>query len=485
MSASGREKDFLWGAATASYQIEGSPLADGAAPSIWHDFAHRRGKIRNGETGDVACDHYRRYREDVAEMGRLGLQAYRFSASWSRVVPEAGRVNPPGLDFYDRLVDSLLGQGIVPFCTLFHWDTPLWLEREGGFVRRHSVDALAHYARVMFDRLGDRVKHWITINEPLVYATHGYLFGSHAPGQHWRIRRMFAAAHHLLLGHCRLVRLLRERFADARSGIAQHQVWTRPLDPDDPRDLRSADLADQVINRFYIDPLFLGRYPGEIMKRFRRFLPPGFEKDLPTMVEPGDFVGLNYYQMQSYRHSPWVPLVGTRQARTPGAPRNELGWEIDPEGLYRLLLRLHTEYAAPLVYVTENGYPTVEEGGARAGKRRDAGERTGTGAGGFGARTGGGEAAGAPADGPAGDLQDPERIAYLESHIRAVARARHDGAAVKGYFLWSLMDNFEWAEGYRARFGLFHVDYATQARSWRASAHWYRERIRAGAPEGK
>jgi len=462
VSASAEARDFLWGAATASYQIEGSPLADGAVPSIWHDFAHRRGKIRNGDTGDVACDHYHRYREDVAEMGRLGLQAYRFSVSWGRIVPEPGRANPAGLDFYDRLVDSLLGQGIVPFCTLFHWDTPLWLERQGGFVRRAAVEAFAHYAGVMFARLGDRVKHWITVNEPLVYATHGYLFGSHAPGQHWRIRRMFATAHHLLLGHCTLVRLLRETVGDAKIGIAQHQVWIRPLDPDDPRDLRAADLADQVINRFYIDPLFLGGYPPEMVKRFHRFLPRGFERDLPTMVEPGDFVGLNYYQCQSYRHAFWMPFVGALQAETPGAARNELGWEIDPDGLYRLLLRLHTEYGAPLVYVTENGYPTVEE--PHAGK-------------GAGAR--GPEAAGTP------PLEDRERAAYLESHIRAIGRARGRGVPVGGYFVWSLMDNFEWAEGYRARFGLLRVDYATQARSWRRSAHWYRERIQAGAPEGE
>jgi beta-glucosidase len=449
VSASGPGERFLWGAATASYQIEGSPLADGATPSIWHEFAHRRGTIRNGDTGDVACDHYRRYREDVAEMGRLGLQAYRFSASWSRVVPEAGRINPAGLDFYDRLVDSLLEEGIVPFCTLFHWDTPAWLEREGGFVRRGSVEAFAHYAGVMFARLGDRVKHWITVNEPLVYATHGYLFGSHAPGHRWRIRRMFAAAHHLLLSHCSAARLLRDSVGDARVGVAQHQVWIRPRDPGNAGDLRAADFAEQVINRFYIDPLFLGGYPPEVVRRFRNFMPRNYERDLPGMIEPGDFVGLNYYQSQRYTRAFWIPLVGARQVPTPGAPRNPLGWEIDPEGLYRLLLRLHADYGAPQVYVTENGYPTVE----------------------------------APGGTPL--LDDPERVGYLQSHIRAIGRARGQGVPVDGYFVWSLMDNFEWAEGYRARFGLLRVDYASQTRSWRRSARWYRERIQAGAPEGE
>jgi beta-glucosidase len=492
VSTSGHNREFLWGAATASYQIEGSPLADGAGPSIWHEFAHRRGKIRNGDTGDVACDHYRRYREDAAEMGRLGLEAYRFSVSWGRIVPEADRINPPGLDFYDRLVDSLLEQRIVPFCTLFHWDTPLWLERRGGFVSRDSVESLFHYGGLLFERLGDRVKHWITINEPVVYASHGYLYGRHAPGQRWRLRRMFAAAHHLLLGHTRLVRLLRETVKDGSIGIAQHQIWGAPLDPDDPRDIRAAELADQIINRFYMDPLFLGEYPPEAVKRLRRFLPKGYERDLETMRVPGDFVGLNFYQVQSYRYSPWMPWVRAREAPTPGAVKNDLGWEIDPEGLYRLLRRIDADYGSPVVYVTENGYPTIEEPGQN-GSGRSRGSSTAraveTAQGSSTVKAG----STAPADStatagsgePPGVLEDPARIAYLDSHVRAVARARRDGVQVKGYFVWSLMDNFEWAEGYRARFGLLRVDFPTQTRAWRSSARWYRDRIRAGAPEAE
>ncbi|MBN1837743.1 MAG: beta-glucosidase, partial [Spirochaetales bacterium] len=445
-------RDFYWGAATASYQIEGSPLADGAGASIWHDFAHRRGKIRNGDTGDTACDHYRRYRSDVREMQRLGLQAYRFSVAWPRIVPEPGTVNPRGLDFYSRLVDELLERGITPFCTLFHWDAPAWLERRGGFARRDSLEALCHYGRVLFEALGDRVKHWITINEPVVYAAYGYFFGLYAPGQRLRLRRMLAVSHHLLLGHARLVRILRQTVPDAAVGIAQHQVAGSPRDPGNPRDVRAAEFADQMINRFYLDPLYFGKYPPEILRRLRLFLPRDYERDLPEMREPGDFLALNYYQAQSYRHCPWVPIARARVVPTPGAQRNDLGWEVDPGGLYRMLCRLKEEYGNPTVYVTENGYPTVEEPERQCSP-------------------------------PHAGLDDRQRIAYLDAHIRAVASARREGSRTAGYFVWSLMDNFEWAEGYRARFGLLHVNFATQERTWRASARWYRERIQTGGPE--
>jgi beta-glucosidase len=441
-----RDEQFLWGAATASYQIEGFPLADGAGASIWHEFSHRRGKIRNSDTGDVACDHYHRFAEDIEQMQRLGLSAYRFSVAWPRVYPEPGRVNPQGLDFYSRLVDALLARGITPLCTLFHWDTPLWLQRRGGFARRESLEALCAYGRTLFDALGDRVRHWVTINEPIVYAAYGHLLGRHAPGQRLRVRRMFAVAHHLLLGHARLVRMLRQLGRGGSIGIVQYQSWNHPLDPEDPRDVRAAQMADQLVNRFYMDPLLLGGYPPEALRFLACFLPRGYERDLEEMLEPGDFVGLNYYESHSCRHSFWVPFAHVRTVPTPGVPRNVLGWEIDPEGLYRLLRRLREDYGNPRVYVTENGLPLREEPGVDP-------------------------------------LEDEARVAYLEEHIRAVQRARREGARVEGYFVWSLMDNFEWAEGYAARFGLLRVDYDTLARSWRRSAHWYRRRILQGVAE--
>jgi beta-glucosidase len=312
----------------------------------------------------------------------------------------------------------------------------------------------------------------------VAYAAYGYLYGYYPPGQRWRPRRMLAVAHHLLLGHARLVRLLHETVREGAIGIAQHQIRTLPLDPDDRRDIRAADLVDQVINRHYMDPLFLGRYPPIIAEKFRRLLPAGHERDLETMQEPGDFLGLNYYQIQSYRYSRWAPWLPAKETPTPGAKKNPLGWEIDPDGLYWLLSRIDRDYGHPVVYVTENGYPTIENpgAGARSSGGHTSGDRDQRG------RNSGGHPAGARSPGV---LEDPERIAYLEAHVGAVTRAREAGARVKGYFVWSLMDNFEWTEGYRARFGLLRVDYPTQTRTWRRSAHWYRDRIRVGAPEAE
>ncbi len=433
-------EDFLWGAATSSYQIEGHPLADGAAPSNWHRFAHRRGRIRGNDNGDLACDHYRRWMEDVGHMAELGLGAYRFSVAWPRVVPEPGRVNARGLDFYDRLVDALLEKGTGPFATLFHWDLPAWLEDRGGFTRRGAVEHLEFYGQALFRALGDRVRHWITINEPVSVAACGYLYGTHAPGLRGRVRQCLAVNHHLLLGHARLVRLFRQSGGAGEIGISEHQIWLRPLDPADPRDLAASGRMDAFANRLYIDPLFFGRYPPEVLRRAGRRLPRGFERDLAEMREPGDFLGLNYYAGQSTRHAPLVPILGAREAPTPGARRSVM-WEIAPEGLYQLLLRLKREYGNPPVYLTENGYPELEQPGTDP-------------------------------------LDDGERIEYLESHIAQALKARSEGVDLRGYFVWSLLDNFEWELGYGMRFGLIRVDFATQERSWRKSAHWYRERIR-------
>jgi beta-glucosidase len=433
-------KNFLWGAATASYQVEGHPLADGACPSNWHRFAHRKGRIQDGSTGDVACDHYHRWPEDIRHMKELGLGAYRFSIAWPRVVPEPGRLNPKGLEFYDRLVDGLLEAGIRPFATLFHWDLPAWLEDRGGFTHRESVEHLEFYAGAVFAALGDRVKNWITINEPVSYALMGYLFGEYPPGLRWHPRPAFAVSHHLLLAHARLVRTLRQSVRQGKIGIANHQLYVTPLRPGHPGDVRAARLVDAAANRLYMEPLFLGRYPEEAVQRFGRFLPRGWEKDLQAMREPGDFLGINYYNRASYRAATLLPLLHGREVPTPGTQRSAM-WDVDPEGLRVLLARVREEYGNPPVYITENGYPLPESPGADP-------------------------------------LEDGERIEYLEAHIGEALRAAREGSDLRGFFVWTLLDNFEWQYGNAMRFGLIRVDFASGQRSWRRSASWYRDLIR-------
>jgi beta-glucosidase len=432
---------FLWGAATASYQIEGHPLADGACPSVWHEFSHRPGKVQGGHHGDLACDHYRRWPDDIRHMRELGLAAYRFSVSWPRIVPRPGEVNPAGLDYYRRLVDGLLEAGIRPFLTLFHWDTPLWLERMGGFARRESVEHLAEYGAVLFRALGDRVKDWITVNEPMVYAVYGYVLGRHAPGYRNRVRASFAAGHHLLLGHGRLAAACRQLVPGGRVGIAQAQLWVTPARPADARDREAAGTMDAVLNRMYLDPVLKGAYPERILRRFGRWLPQGFERDLADIRAPIDFIGVNYYTAVSYRYAPFTLYTRAREVPTPGARRSAM-WEIRPEGLYRTLMRLAQEYGNPACLITENGYPLPETPG------RDS-------------------------------LEDAERIEYLQEHLRQARRAMQDGVDLRGYFVWSLMDNFEWHLGYDMRFGLIRVDFDTQERTWRRSAGWYRDLIRS------
>jgi beta-glucosidase len=339
---------------------------------------------------------------------------------------------------------------VIPFATLFHWDLPAWLEDCGGFVRREALEHLAFYAEAVFRRLGDRVRHWLTINEPMIYAYFGYLFGHYPPGLHWRLRPAFAAAHHLLLAHARLVRLYRSLAAgpapgagaglEGGIGIANHLVHFHPLRPSEPRDLQAARRAEAVVNRFYLDPLYFGRYPEQALRRVARYLPRGWERDLGEMREPGDFLGLNYYCGQSYRHAPLAPVLGALETPTPGARRSAM-WEIDAEGLGVLLRQLREEYGNPPVYITENGYPLRE----------------------------------LPGTDP---LEDGERIDYLSAHIQAALRERQQGSALRGFFVWSLLDNFEWHYGNAMRFGLLRVDFPTGTRTWRRSASWYRDLIR-------
>jgi beta-glucosidase len=436
--------DFLWGAATSAYQIEGSPLADGAGPSIWHRFARTPGRVVDGTTGDVACDHYRRMPDDVALMRRLGLQAYRFSVAWGRVLPEGtGRVNDAGLDVYDRLLDRLAEAGIEPLVTLYHWDLPAALDGRGGWLNRDAADWFADYARAVYERLGDRVRRWITINEPWVVMDGGYVRGGLAPG-HRVVAEGPLVAHHLLLAHARGTAALRAEGA-AEVGLA---VNLEPKVPatDRPGDVAAAARADAYINRIFLDPVVHGRYPDRLAEVFGEAWPEWPAADLDEIQTPLDFLGVNYYTRAVCRDDPDDPPERARRVRQPRHPYTEMGWEVYAPAFRDLLVRLRDEWGlggdrAPL-YVTENGAAFYD-----------------------------------PPQPVGGRLSDPLRIAYLHDHLLAVRDAIERGVDVRGYFAWSLLDNVEWAQGTTKRFGLVHVDFETQARTPKASADFYRDVI--------
>jgi beta-glucosidase len=442
---------FLWGAATSAYQIEGLPLADGAGPSIWHRFAHTPGCTHHGETGDVACDHYRRYPEDVALMRELGLGAYRFSLSWSRILPEgAGAVNARGVEFYSRLIDLLLESGIRPLVTLYHWDLPTALEDRGGWLNPDSVHWFADYARVAFEAFGDRVPMWVTINEPATIVEAGYRRGVHAPGRR-SAPEAVRAAHHLLCAHGAAVRAARA--AGVRSiGIVLN---LEPQDPasDDPADFAAAERMDAYTNRLFLEPLFLGRYPEAVGEIFGGAWPEVSERDLALIRQPLDFLGVNYYTRRVVRHDETAPLLRASAVRVPGRAYTPRGWEIYPEGLVRVLRDVAERYGTIPLYVTENG-AALDDPPHAAGRTVD----------------------------------DPLRVGYLRDHLAAAREAIRLGVDLRGYFVWSLLDNFEWNHGYSMRFGLVHVDFETQQRTPKASAHYYREVIRtngAALPAGE
>jgi beta-glucosidase len=428
---------FAWGAATAAYQTEGAATEDGRGESIWDRFTSLPGRVANGDTGRVACDSYHRYPEDVRLMRELGLNAYRFSIAWPRIVPEGrGAVNEAGLDFYDRLVDELLANGIEPFPTLYHWDLPQALEERGGWPVRDTVEAFAEYVEVVVARLGDRVSRWITQNEPWVIAWLGYGRGEHAPGRR-SDRDALAAAHHVLLSHGRALEVIRRERPAADVGITIDVIPIHPLTSAEP-DLVATGEEDGFRNRWILDPVLRGRYPEDMSRRFARILPPVQDGDLEAISAPIDFLGVNYYR----RHVVKAGSNGSGPVvvEIPEGEHTAVGWEVYPDGLHELLVRLHSEYDAPPLYVTENG--------AAFGDTR----RNGT-------------------------VDDPARTSYLDRHLGAVARAIADGVAVDGYFVWSLLDNFEWARGYAPRFGLVYVDYATLERVPKQSYHWYRDFI--------
>jgi beta-glucosidase len=437
-------KGFIWGVATAAYQIEGAWNEDGKGESIWDRFSHTPGKIADGDTGDVACDHYHHWREDVALMKELGLHAYRFSVSWPRLLPEGrGRVNAAGLDFYSRLVDALLEATIEPFITLYHWDLPQALQDQGGWPARDTAEAFVEYADLVTRRLGDRVKHWITFNEPFVSAFVGYLEGRHAPG-HSDLDEALAAAHHLLLAHGWAVPVIRRNSPGAQGGITLNLSGQTPASPS-VADRAAAWQQDGFVNRWFLDPLSARGYPADIVQHYGNPMDFVQAGDLEAIAAPLDFLGVNYYTRGVVRSSVVREAENAPRTVFSNPERTEMGWEVYPEGLYEMLGRVHFDYRFPALYITENGAAYPDQ------------------------------------IGPDGQVDDPLRGAFLKEHLEAAARAIEAGVPLHGYFAWSLMDNFEWAHGYSKRFGLIYVDYQTQRRVLKTSAHWYRRVIAANA----
>jgi beta-glucosidase len=436
---------FVWGVATAAYQIEGAADVDGRGESIWDRFCATEGKVHNGDSGAVACDFYHRYPEDVALMRDLGVTGFRFSIAWPRVVPAGiGKVNTAGLDFYDRLVDELLDAGIRPFPTLYHWDLPQRLEEAGGWPARATAYAFRDYAEAVVGRLGDRVLDWTTHNEPHVPAWAGYGHGVHAPGR-VSVADALATAHHILLSHGLAAEVIRRDVAGARLGITL-DLW--PMEPASasPDDVAAAREADGDQNRWFLDPLYRGTYPEDMLDHFAPDAPPVEEGDMETIAAPLDFLGVNFYRREVVERA---RDGGRRVVHQPGSQYTEMGWEVSPQGLHDVLVRLRDDYAPAAIYVTENG---AAFGDVLAHN---------------------------------GSVSDPDRVAYLAAHIDAARRALEAGVPLAGYFVWSLLDNFEWSFGYSKRFGLVYVDYPTLARIPKASFYWYRDflsRTNGGAP---
>jgi beta-glucosidase len=443
---------FAWGAATSSYQIEGAVGEDGRTPTIWDAFSHTPGAIVGGDTGDVACDHYHRMEEDLDLLARLGIPHYRFSTSWTRILPDGtGKINQQGLDFYSRLVDGLLERGITPMLTLYHWELPQALQDAGGWVRRDTADAFAELAGVVGEALGDRVHDFLTLNEPWCSAFLGYATGVHAPGLTDRGAAL-ATAHHLNLAHGRAVTALRAALpAPARIGVTLNLTQADPADPGNPADVAAARHVQDISNRVFTDPMVRGRYPDGLIEATRHLSDWSYlrEGDLAEINVPIDVLGINYYQPAR------IAAPGSGDDFWPGTdlavgmplpgPYTGMGWSIVPDGLTRLLVNTHTEYPDLPLVVTENGCAFADS---------------------------------VTTDGA---VHDPDRTAYLREHLAAVHAAIAQGADVRGYYVWSLLDNFEWAEGYSARFGVVHVDFETQRRIVKDSGHWFRDVIAANA----
>ena len=450
-------KDFVWGTATASYQVEGSPLKDGGGASIWDTFSKKPGVIKDGNTGDTACDHVHRYQEDVDLMKRLGTNAYRFSFSWSRILPEgAGRINQAGLDFYDRLIDALLIAGVAPWATIFHWDYPEALYQKGGWRHPDAPNWFADFTKILADRYSDRVAHWMTFNEPQVFVSIGHQFGAHAPGERLPTGEMSKLAHNILLSHGKSVQVLRSASKKPlQIGIAAAPSVTVPAS-DSPADVALAkkmmlSVSDFSFfgppgpnffnNTWWLDPMFLGHYPEDGLKLFGKDAPAFTDADMKTIHQPLDFLGLNIY---------FGPIVKSGENGRPekiptpaGVPHTTTGWEIVPSAIYWGTKVIGDRYKKP-IYITENGMANTDWVAVD------------------------------------GKVHDPQRIDFMTRYLGEIKHARAEGVDIRGYFAWSLMDNFEWAEGFNQRFGLVYVDFATQKRTPKDSYFWYRDYIKKG-----
>jgi beta-glucosidase len=437
--------DFIWGTATASYQIEGAAMEDGRGECIWTRFSHTPGKIVNGENGDVACNHYNLYQDDINLMAELGLDAYRLSISWPRILANGrGSVNEKGMDFYDRLIDALLNADITPYVTLYHWDLPQALQDEGGWANRDIIKWYADYVSIVANAFGDRVQNWITLNEPWVISFLGYYTGEHAPGL-TDLPTALKVAHHLMLSHAEAVPILRELPNNPQVGITLDLHFYEPAS-DSPEDIQACALEEGWKNGWFLDPLFKGHYPAHMVEAWGDNLREVDVDEISAAKVPLDFLGVNYYMRNRLQHAPDGKPLPTRHA----PPRDsdevtEMNWIVYPDGLRQTLLRWTNEYGIPAFYITENG---------------------------------------AAYDDPLpqnGSVTDPARVAYLKGHLEAINAAIAEGVPLKGYFVWSFMDNFEWAFGYSRRFGIIHVDYETQIRTLKDSARYYQRAIAANA----
>ncbi|MCP4674559.1 MAG: beta-glucosidase [Deltaproteobacteria bacterium] len=431
--------DFLWGAATSAYQIEGAHDADGKGPSNWDIFSRKSNKISDNTNGEVTCDHYHRYKEDVKLMSAIGLDAYRFSVSWPRVLPSGtGAVNQPGLDFYDQLVDELMAAKIVPFVTLYHWDLPYALERRGGWTDRDISSWFAEYCEVVVDRLGDRVNHWITLNEPLASSAMGYLYGEHAPGRRGKFIQFLKAAHNLNLAHGKALERIRHISEHSIVGISNVTSAIYPAVAGEGE--RAVDTAHQFVNELFMMPLIKGEYPPFITKLMRWLNKDYSLDDMKTISQPIDFVGVNNYTRRVVKKSlnPLIPFKFVTPEYE-GKITTGMGWEVFPKGMYDVLKWIKDTYGDLVVFITENGTSISDE------VSED------------------------------GKIHDTSRIEFLEEYLFYVKKAIREGVNVRGYFVWSMLDNFEWNHGLSSRFGLVHVNYETLTRTVKDSANWYRD----------